>query len=510
MINLANLNAHLTIPVLQKAGRGVPFSYNIAYDNSIWQPVGSSGSQLWEPTNAGSFGWSFLALGSLQTLYASLNWNCYVYVIGYGYIPTGYVVDSQIAYIDNLGSEHPFAGGTYYSYGGTCNGVDQSGSGYTGSGVAVDGSGYAFSVDTSGNGKVTNRGGMVVAWTASQGQSGPSFALPIATDTNGNETTLNSSGQFYDTLSSTTPVLTVAGTAPSNTTFTYTPPSGTNVAYTMKYTSYTVKTNFGCSGISEYGPTAQNLVAEIDLPDGSKYTFTYEDTPGYSGDKTGRLASVTLPTGGSISYAYSGGSSGHITCADGSAATLTRTTPDGTWTYAHSESGTAWTTSITDPQSNVTTMNFQGIYATEAQYYQGSSTLLKTTYSCYNGSATPCNSTAISLPIAQQTATVQWPGSSNLESKIVTSYNSYGLATEKDEYGYGTGAPGSLVRKTLTTYASLGNGIVGDPGSVTVCSGTGSASACNNVGTVVAQTTYTYDQGSVTTTSGTPQHVSVS
>ena len=259
--------------------------------------------------------------------------------------------------------------------------------------------------------------------------------MPYLTDSNGNQISVNSSGQWFDTLSSSTPTLSVSGTAPNPTTFTYTAPSGANAPYTMKYTSYTIKTNFGCSGIAEFGATAEYLPSEIDLPDGSKYIFSYEQTPGYSGDYTGRLASVTLPTGGSISYAYSGGSSGHITCADGSAATLTRQTPDGTWTYAHSESGTAWTTSITDPQSNVTTMNFQGIYATEAQYYQGSSTLLKTTYNCYNGAATPCNSTAISLPIAQQTATVQWPGSSNLESKTVTSYNSYGSASEKDEYG---------------------------------------------------------------------------
>jgi hypothetical protein len=48
-INLANLNVHLTIPVLNKPGRGIPFVYNITYDNSIWYPVNSNGTNSWQP-----------------------------------------------------------------------------------------------------------------------------------------------------------------------------------------------------------------------------------------------------------------------------------------------------------------------------------------------------------------------------------------------------------------------------------------------------------------------------
>ncbi|HXJ43487.1 MAG TPA: hypothetical protein VNH18_29665, partial [Bryobacteraceae bacterium] len=166
-----------------------------------------------------------------------------------------------------------------------------------------------------------------------------------------------------------------------------------------------MKTNFGCSGISEYVATSSSLVDRVTLPDNSYYQFNYEGTPGYSGDVTGRLASVTLPTGGTISYTYSAGNNG-ITCADGSAATLTRTTPDtaggNPWTYAHSESGTAWTTLITDPQGNQTNLNFQGIYETQRQVSQlinGSQTLLRQWTTCYNGNTSNCNSTAIALPI---------------------------------------------------------------------------------------------------------------
>jgi len=38
-INLGNLNTHFAVPVLHKAGRGVPFTYDLDYDGSIWVPV---------------------------------------------------------------------------------------------------------------------------------------------------------------------------------------------------------------------------------------------------------------------------------------------------------------------------------------------------------------------------------------------------------------------------------------------------------------------------------------
>ncbi len=474
-INLANLNAHISIPVFSKAGRGIPFNYNISYDTSIWTPVGTSGSQTWAPT--GAFGWALLAVGQAVVTGHYVGYNIW----------TGGAV-----YLDPVGTPHSFPG---YWVGGP------SGCAWDGSAAATDGSGYSVST-----------GGWYgyylcdIIVTASNGQvvSESTSGSPFATDTNGNQITISSNGAITDTLGQT--ALTATGTAPSNTTFTYTAPSGANAAYTMKYTSYTVRTNFACSGISEYGPTAQNLVSEIDLPDGTKYTFAYETTPGYSGDVTGRFASVTLPTGGTIYYTYTGGNDG-IECVDGSTAGLTRQTPDGTWTYARTlGSGAATTTTITAPtyngQSNQTVMNFQGIYQTEAQVYQGSTsgTLLETTYTCYNSAASPCNSTAVTLPITQQTQIVQWPGTGGLESKTSTTYNSYGSVTERDEYAYGAGAPGAVVRKTLTTFASLGNGIVDRPATVTVEDGS------NNV---KSKTTYTYDQGTVTATSGTPQHVAI-
>jgi RHS repeat-associated protein len=509
-IDLANLNAHLTIPVLQKAGRGMPFNYLIQYDSSIWQPVDVSGVTTWEPTNSGAFGWNFPAIGTLviTSLYESYG-EC---LVDNFYPVYGLFVEVEgLGFEDSLGTVHPLP---LYWEEEEDECTDSNWSGYANPGPATDGSGYAASLNSGGSPVVTARNGEVVY--------GATTSTPYAVDANGNEITVNSSGQFFDTLSSMTPTLTVTGTAPSNTTFAYVAPSGANATYTMKYRQYTVETNFGCSNVTEYGAngtTTQYLVSEIDLPDigvnsSDKYTFTYEATPGHSGNVTGRLASVEMPTGGTITYSYSGGTGTNnsgIVCADGSTATLTRQTPDGTWTYAHSESGTQWTTNVTDPLSNNSVLNFQTIYLTERQVYEGSvspSNLLKTTVNCYNGS-TPtggppatCDSDAITLPITKKTTYTIWPGTNALQSEVVMSYNgTSGLGTETDQYAYGPGAPGALVRKTMTSYAGLSNGIQNAASSVIVYNGSGG---------VVAETVNGYDQWATTATTNTPQHITVS
>ncbi len=321
--------------MLHKAGRGTNFNYDLSYDSSVWYPVTSGGTTSRNPRS--NWGWD--AQAAVTTGYVtnalSVTKVCYT-----GRTPTGEVEYlGSWKYIDQFGTLHSFSGQTTFSWG-TC-GSTQSSINTT----ATDGSGYTLSATGNTVNSVTSRSGAVFLPPLNN-QSG----IGSATDRNGNQITVSGTGVFTDTLGTTALTVSGSGTPASPMTFTYTAPSGASASYTMKYTAYTVQTNFGCSGITEYSPTSNNLVSEIDLPDSTKYTFTYEPTPGHTGNVTGRLASVTLPTGGTISYTYSGGNNG-ITCADGSTATLTRTTPDGTRTYAHSESGTAWTTTVTDAAS---------------------------------------------------------------------------------------------------------------------------------------------------------------
>ncbi|HXQ27062.1 MAG TPA: RHS repeat-associated core domain-containing protein [Candidatus Acidoferrales bacterium] len=525
-INLANLNAHISIPVVNKAGRGLPFSYNLGYDTSVWYPVGVSGSQTWQPVQ--NWGWISETEGATGSLDFTTTVYCFP-VFGCSYDSTNF------GYIDPFGVPHLIpleAAGNLSTVAYKCNGTVINS--YPGSCPSTDGSGYALVVNNvPPDIAITNPSG-----TSTIPPQNTNTGTAGETDSNGNQISVNGSGVFTDTLGQTALTIGGSGTPASPNTFTYTAPSGANAAYTMNYTNYTVATNFGVPGITEYKSSAAvSLVTSIVLPDGSQYTVNYESTPSipasgactpYAGTTcvTGRLTSIKLPTGGTITYSYSGGNNGIL--PDGTTATLIRNTPDtgsNYWTYAHTESGAAWTTTITDPsaQQNQTVMNFQTIYPTETQVYQGSSTsgtLLKTIYTCYNGSAAPCNSTAVTLPIAQKTTYKLWPG--GLESEINTLYDeeacgnsncSNGLAKENDEYAYGNGAPGSLVRKTLITYASLGNSIVGKPSQVTVKDASGN---------IKAQTTYCYDEGtpsgtttcnaagSPTQTNNTPQHVAVS
>ena len=483
VVDLEGLNVHIPIPIVSKPGRMIPFVYNYGYDSTIWYPAGTSGSQTWSPV--GAWGWMSLAhAGTGYVTYTLTIGNCRV---GNGGVEHNHYHYANWIYVGSDGSAHGFVGSTDVFQGGCSGGSTRFTS------TATDGSGYTLSA-TGAGGKVTTTDGTII--------NSMSFSpTSVVTDRNGNQLTTTSAGVSTDTTDN-IPLTVTQGTPPASSTLSYTAPNNSVASFTIEYAMYPVRTNFGCSGISEFGPMNEPLVNNITLPDGSAYTFSYEGTPGFPGDVTGRLQAVTLPTGGVIGYTYSGSNNG-ITCSNGSTPTLSRmTTPGGTWTYAQNGLGQ---TTVTDPLGNQTVLNFSLLYETERQTYQGSAssgTLLNTIYTCYNGSAPNCNSTTIYLPITERSVYVQLPGTSGLESRTDTFYNSYGLTTEVDQYAYGAGAPGSLVRKLLTVYnTSLTNGIVDKPASVTVEDGSGN---------VKSQTTYSYDQGTVTTTSGTPQHVTVS
>jgi RHS repeat-associated protein len=505
VIDLANLNVHLAIPVLHKAGRGTNFRYDLSYDNSVWYPVTSSGITSWQPV----LNWGWRGVTEVATGYVSVSelpTTCY----SYPHIPSGFrEIFQNWTYHDTFGVAHIFPGFSEIESG-TCGSI------VTGmNAVATDGSGYTL--------KTSNGGGNVTIISSAGKFLYPPYQLTsgaaTATDRNGNQISVDSSGHFYDTLSSTVATLTVSQTTPpTSTTFAYTPPSGTPVPYTMSYKYYTVATNFGIGSIKDYPKTAVYLVDRVTLPDATYYQFTYEATPSapssgactaISGTYatncvTARIASVILPTGGSISYTYLGGSNGVF--ADGSASGLQRVLSDGaswtaTWLYSRTPgTGAASTTTTTDPANNVTISQFQGIYETQRDIYQGSNSpanLLQSVKTCYNGNTSNCTGTAIALPITQRNIYTVLSGGQ--QSEHDDKWNTYGAPTETDDYDYGVAPHGALLKKVLASYATLGN-ITAFRQSVTVQDGGGHT---------VSQINYNYDETTPTTTSNTPQHVSV-
>jgi RHS repeat-associated protein len=516
-VDVGNLNVHVTIPILHKAGRGIPLNLSITYENSIWYAYdGSSWSLVSTNTNPSGAPFSgidgyFEPLGNLKGS-GSIIQTCYTFEYPI-FVPTGWEIQTFYTYYDSSGTPHSFPG-SVTSYSGTC------GNSFSGSpGTATDSSGYTMAVNASGSLTVTDKTGKQINWTIVNGIYGP----PTETDTNGNQISLNSNGQVVDTLGQTAVTLSGSGTPSSPSVFTYASPTGP-ATYTVKYASYTVKTNFGCTYVADFGPTPFYLISEIDLPDqptnpSDKYVFTYEPTPGpgNSGDTTGRLASITLPTGGTLSYAYSGGNDGIICPNTGGTAILTRTTPDGSSTYTESwpyPSETS-TTTVSDPLGDQTVINFSSlsgmfnpIYETQRSTSQNGA-LLQTVYTCYNGAAPPCNSgNGSASVILQKSVFTLWPSGQESEVNMLydkegpgPDYTSNGLLTEEDDYNYGTGGPGPLLRKTVNNYATLSNNILDRPSQVSVYNGSGG---------LAAQTNSTYDGSSLVPSGITTQHVPVS
>jgi RHS repeat-associated protein len=517
VVNLGNLNVNFTIPVLHKAGRGMPFAYDISFDNSIWTPVTSSGTTTWQPATA--FGWHGLGIYQNGTITVSSQVFSAPCSPPLNMTPVYFTVYAPWVFHDVNGTAHTF--GLATGTGTTQFGCVSYGPPTTGTGSANDGSGYTLSANVN-TGTVYSASGRVLNVPINL----PGGASTV-TDANGNQITTSTGGTIVDTLGQT--VLTIAGGAPNPLTFTYTPPSGTNVNYSVNYTSKNIKTNFGCSGVGEYAANGVSLVSSIGLPDGTSYSFTYEATPGYSGYYTGRVASVTLPTGGTITYTYDPSTDGHngIICSDGSTDGLKRTINGGLWTYTRTlVSGSHWQTKVTTPPDPTvgddTVIDFQkdsassyptySFYETQRQAYQGSQaagTLLLTTLSCWNGNTSSCTTTAISSPIGDNSSqpvfakavTLQYPG--GLQSKTLSYYATDGLLGKVDQYAYGSGAPGSLAQETRIGYDSLLGNIVDHPLSVKVYDGNSN---------LLSWTNYGYDEYStypLQTTSGTPQHTSV-
>ena len=303
------------VPVFGRPGRGLPLSYNLSYDSLIWEPVASNGTTTWHPV-PNSWGWT----AQSAALTGAVTYGKVTVEIVCNYQGTETVYSGWV-YHDPSGGLHSFNGSvTIINQPASCGGNSTAPL----NAAATDNSGYILNTNETTS-SVYTPGGLTIAFPAS-----------TVTDANLNQISL-SGGVITDTLG---PAVTTSGTPGSGAvTYTYTAPSGGNAIVTVYYSPYTVQTCFGVvsnngSLIGEYQATpGQYLVSSIELPDTTTYEFTYEATASISncnaqsGAVTGRIASVTLPTGGKISYSYSGtgcGNNSNCMMADGSPSSMTR------------------------------------------------------------------------------------------------------------------------------------------------------------------------------------------
>jgi RHS repeat-associated protein len=518
-VNLGNLDVHLSIPLVHKAGRGMDFNLALNYDSTIWESKTggtiANPTYTWTPYSSSYYGWSGMNSGSVfgYILFKSPHDTV-------GRCTGTYTVYDDFVYVDPSGASHPVDGILVYPAVNNCAST-------SGTYQVKDGSGYTINLAAGPgglSGSVTDRSGDTIQPPVVLGTSVSVAALPggaaSIADSNGNNIATTDGTTYTDTLGMTvlTKTSTTAGGQPVSDVYAYTGPNGTPEQVAVSYSVIPVATAFGCDVIEANlgGANAPALITSIALPDGSSYGFKYEPTPGMTGYVTGRLAEIDLPTGGKIQYAYDGEHDG-LQCWDGSTSGLTRTTSDGVWTYSRNSAGSQ--TTVTDPGGNQTVYTFIDGFETQSLTYQGqagSNVLLQSTVTCYNGNfdngtAFTCatggltGATGFTDPITQQDIYTTLPGGKTSLQETV--YNTYGLPVSVAQYDYGQ-TPGVApsvypLHTIVTAYDGTSPSIHDRPSCVGVANGL--ASSCSDADIQLTQY-YNYDMhgnvGSITKSVG--------
>jgi RHS repeat-associated protein len=536
-INLGDLGTTIIIPVIEKQGP-IPFKYALmqqtfltAYTLFDWnrQYICQSycadnytnfagylltGAPLNIPFNPDAFSGSPGTGSPGQVTYyctGAYNQGCSEF--------------SQFVLVDNLGSGHPFAPLTI-CFQGALTGCAQSGVVTT-----IDGSGYTMVGScTTSNCTLTVYDVSGNMFAGNQTNPAAGFSSN-ATDPNGNKiTTVYSIPQNYasgvftwsgPTDTAGTSSLTAYSTYgeiyanPMTESYSYVDAAGTTVSYSVGWTNFGFPSvDVGCTNWINGSPILWNFPTTITLPDTSTIQLAYEQNALSPGKITGRIGSITLPTGGVITYTYPS-----TNCSDGTPATMTRTTSDGTWTYTHlpgtgctnSGCSTPIQTTVKDPAGNNTVYTFAPatcqvwscsnlswghtfVYLIEKQVYNGAITpanLLFTEIHCYDNIFSNCTTslnTVISLPITSENIYTYRPGITNPSLQSVQ-YNSLGLVTGRQVYDFGGTVP---TRQDAITYGNYSGGTC-QPFSNYINDRVCQSNTLDGSGNTKASTRYTYD-----------------
>lgn len=495
-IDAAKLALHIDIPLYSHAGRGqgTQVGFHLIYDTNF-QDMGGTNFAIY------SQGWNLT--GGIETSGS---------VVSIPADPLACTTDSGSPdynktiqayywyYVDSTGYYHPF-GSTQVSY---CSGEPITSL----HNLATDGSGYFLDVTGAGifpSAKITMPSGTTlqnVALTDTNGNAVAGYANDFNTGYTGTYSITDTVGGYAygsgGTYVKSNPLAADDDETSwvSRTPFViqYHDTEGHTQSVTVTFVMY--KVNLANLGMPAGATENIGLVDKVTFPDGTYYQFTYEPSATTSGATTGQLASVKLLSGGIISYQYTYGSLVNTRTA------LSRTTTDGTTSYnssvlanySSSSAPLSTQTTISKPAgSESVTFEYSLLgnsYETAHVWKDLSGTTLKSSMKCYNGATGNCTSTAVSEPLTEITTTTTLDTGQN--SKQDQFFNAFQLPVELDEYDYGATSP---TRKTITTYASLGNNISDRPSSVIIYNGTSMAK----------KTTFDYDTTALATApSGVP------
>jgi RHS repeat-associated protein len=439
-LDLASSNISIRIPVRSKSGK-IPFSFNLIATSAMNLSGGSPNSWFSEmatgQTAAGPGG--ALTAIPATTIPIALDWvpsNC-----------SPNCTDINFSVADAIGAFHPISNLAVKCPSSATIQATTSDALFTVvmSGCSAGGNGSYTIYDVSGNSYISFPNLPSGAYLQIQDPDGATIT----------ETSQNKSTVYEDSLSA-TPIVGWANSSANS--ITYTDAAGNPQTFQINNGSYTIQTAFGCSSVRDIAAGSATLPSSITTPTGN-ISFTYETTQGDTHTPhytTGRIASITYPTGGSVTYAYSGGNNG-INCNSGTIPTLTKTLNDGqghlsTWTYVNTNNSATpgnFTVTVTDPANNQTVYNFAGEFQTQMRVYEGSATgtPLETVVTCYNGSnssqgACITPSSVPSFPFSQ-TDVYAYLGSSSRPSLSETKYDAHLNVTSVSNYDFGATFPPS-------------------------------------------------------------------
>jgi RHS repeat-associated protein len=506
-INLSNLNVVVNIPAMAKSGL-FPISASLVENSSVYlntvylEPaVGLNVVNAYFPIAVNNLFTDGVGPGVVYSV-STANVSC----------PSSGTTTKYSNWIVLIpdGTRHPLPTSDYADSAGCL-----TGSGFTNA-ISIDGSGFIASVSATGTP------------TALHTSVGTSVGSTSITDSNGNSINYVASSYTYkDTMGE--PEFVMNSQVASK--ITWPTLSNGTASVSETNTSYPLRSNFGCSGLTDYNISAAPLTTSILFEDNSTIAVVYEPTPSYSSDVTGRISELTLRTGGTIKYNYNptSGSNEGLNCTYAVPTALTRTTSgagsgETSYSIAWQSSGGSCSasaecsqTTVLDPGLNKTVYYFSAgwgaaapaiVALTQVQRYQNTGTLTSPAYTllttdiyCYQSTfsylsspQTTCSQASVGLPVTYVSVYHQ-EGASKYSMREIE-YDSYGNTLLVNNYDFGSSTVGMSESITYGTWSgscgSIGTYIQDKPCQIVTSLG----------GTTSSTSRFTYDtKGNLTKTS---------
>ena len=313
-VNLGNGQLHIEIPIANSPQRGdLSLPTALVYDSGIWQIGNSASGYAWEPVSGGwslVYGANYGANAVINSIPCPGNASETIYTY------------TAIQWTDIHGTQHTFPFKTIRA-------DNCSDSSYpdtpTAKGYATDASGYYAAITSYDELSVWDPAGTLVVSTVAPSVGSSDYSQ---IDRNGNEIIYGLDGVVQsDSMEHPLVKETVGGTDKNGApTILYldVPTTGSQTArYTINYSTIPVKTNFAITNKQFNGAVAESsasirVVSGLVLPDGSSYSFTYDQACAAAPCSSptvsyGLLKRVTLPHGGVVSYSFNSDSNAGIT-----------------------------------------------------------------------------------------------------------------------------------------------------------------------------------------------------